>query len=1029
MTMPEVTFWCGNCGHRQDVPERLIGRKVRCPKCDTKQVLRAPDGTGSAGTTTIMRTRTATIVRPSHRTPAPAVPVAAAPAEDHSFEDLDLEPAPKPSKPLAGTLGPNTLGASAQLDEHLGRGNDGNSLGTIRPATSLYTRKVEVSAGYDLSREIGRGGMGVVWSATQCALARTVAVKTLIAGQDNHNAAARFRAEAMVMAQIEHPNVMPVHDLITSPKGELQLVMKKIDGQAWRDLLYPSDEAQAKQALTMGLNEHLEVLLKVCDAIAFAHARGILHLDLKPANVMVGQFGEVLVLDWGCAVALRDLGSEIPQAAGYKGMAGTPAYMSPEMANQSGDIGPWSDIYCLAAILYELATGLPPHKADSVGSSIAMAAANEIRQPPPNRNGKPIPKDLVDIALQALATDRTQRSPTVEDFAKLIRSQRHHAEALTVLEAAKRHLQAAAKGGEEADDHYRMALAAGEQAASLWPGFRSAQELLAQAMLKYAEFALGSGAHGVAQAKARSAEEAATKLGLEPLARAARELFNEARDEERQARSRNRMMRLLAIGGGSVATVGVVILIVLVARLGDQADRLERGRAAQQATSTSAERAQADLVKLRGQHVNLLIERARNLLARRDLDGATKACDLALEQNPGDAQAIWLKACLLAGRQAYLDAIATVQPLLAAGDLSAQATELSRLSNAAAAAPSPKAETELGNFFIAQDLFALADGRRMTPEAQQRLYHAAFERFWPGSSRWMQPSGADLAFIRQGSDGPANAALVTDLAPLRDLPLRELWLQDTRIGSIADLKAMPLVTLSLARTQVRDLTPLQGSNLEILDASDTNISDLTPLTGMPLRQLNLARTKVASLQALLGRPLKDLDLGGTQVKDLAPLQYMKLDRLILEGLAISDGGLRVLQQMPLTTLSLRSTGIVDLTSLRGLRLRVLDLSGNSTLQHLDALAGMPLEQLDLSGNTNLSDLSALAELPLKKLNLVGTRVTDLSPLAGMPLERLDLNPKTITIGLEALRAKRSLKEFGPEPIKPAAQFWREVAGP
>jgi len=1024
--MPEVTFWCGNCGHRQDVPDRLIGRKVRCPKCDTKQVLRAPDGTGSAGTTTIMRTRTATIVRPSHRTPAPAVP---AETDDQSFEDLELEPILKPSRPLAGTLGPNTLGASAPLDGHLSHTSDGNSLGTIRPATSLYTRKVAVSAGYDLSREIGRGGMGVVWSATQCALARTVAVKTLITGQETHNAAARFRAEAMVMAQIEHPNVMPVHDLITSPKGELQLVMKKIDGQAWRDLLYPSDEQQAKQALTMGLNEHLEVLLKVCDAIAFAHARSILHLDLKPANVMVGQFGEVLVLDWGCAVALRDLGAEIPQAAGYKGMAGTPAYMSPEMANQSGDIGPWSDIYCLAAILYELATGLPPHKADSVQASLSMAAANELRQPPPSRNGKPIPKDLVDIALQGLATDRTQRPPTVEEFAKLIRSQRHHAEALTVLESAKRHLHAAAKGGEEADDHYRMALAAGEQAANLWPGFRAAQELLAQVLYKYAEFALGSGAHGVAQAKARSAEEAATKLGLEPLARAARELFNEARQEESAARSRNRMMRLLAIGGGSAAIVGVVVLIVLMTRLGDQADKIERGRAAQQANSTSAERLQADLAKARTQLTSMQIERARNLIASRDLDGAAKACDVALEQNPGDPQATWLKACLQAGRQAYTDAIATLQPLTATGNLTTQATELTRLSNAAATAPSPKAETELGDFFVAQDLFALADGRRMTPEAQQRLYLAAFERFWAGSSRWMQTTGTGLTFVRQGPDGPANATLVTDLSPLRDLPLRELWLQDTRIGSIAALKEMPLTTLSLARTQVRDLSPLQGSNLEILDLSDTHISDLTPLTGMPLRQLSVARTKVSSLQPLLGRPLKDLDLSSTQVKDLAPLQYMKLDRLILEGLAIPDGGLRVLQQMPLTALSLRSTGMVDLTNLRGLRLRTLDLSGNSALQHLDALVGMPLEELDLSGNSNLSDLSALAQLPLKRLNLVGTRVTDLSPLAAMPLERLDLNPKTITIGLDALRAKRTLKAFGPEPVKPAAQFWREVAGP
>jgi eukaryotic-like serine/threonine-protein kinase len=220
---------------------------------------------------------------------------------------------------------------------------------------------------YQLLARVARGGMGVVYAALDETLDRRVALKVLDAPVANGDFARRLNREARVLARLEHPGIVPVHDVGTLSDGRFFYTMKFVEGQRLDKHI---------EAVT-SLPDRLRLFLRICDAVGFAHARGVLHRDLKPANVMVGAFGEVLVMDWGLAKILREdsaragdddpeativqpsrpsevptQGTEATQITGQGTVLGTPGYMSPEQA--SGDIAnvdERSDIFSLGAVL------------------------------------------------------------------------------------------------------------------------------------------------------------------------------------------------------------------------------------------------------------------------------------------------------------------------------------------------------------------------------------------------------------------------------------------------------------------------------------------------------------------------------------------------------------------------------------------------------------------------------------------------------------------------------------------------------
>lgn len=219
---------------------------------------------------------------------------------------------------------------------------------------------------------IGQGGMGIVALGTQHSLGRDVALKTLSDGERDPRALAHLVREAVVTGSLEHPNIVPVHDLVLGPAGAPVMVMKRIVGKTWTAHLRSSDERTGAGAQLLA---HLETLMSICRAIHFAHSRGVVHCDLKPDNVMVGGFGEVYVLDWGIAV---DVSSPHALGSRREEIVGTPAYLAPEMLTGEA-LSPRTDVYQLGGLLYELLTGRAPH---DVAGTTRDVVESVLRSPP-----------------------------------------------------------------------------------------------------------------------------------------------------------------------------------------------------------------------------------------------------------------------------------------------------------------------------------------------------------------------------------------------------------------------------------------------------------------------------------------------------------------------------------------------------------------------------------------------------------------------------------------------------------------------
>ena len=263
---------------------------------------------------------------------------------------------------------------------------------------------------YRLLEELGRGGMGTVFLAEDRVLGRRVALKVVGTAASDPGAAARMLREARVIARLEHPGIVPVHDAGTLPDGRMFYAMKRVDGRRLDEI-----------AAGAPLPERLRIFQKVCEAVAFAHAHGVLHRDLKPENVMVGRFGEVLVMDWGVAKVLEDASEApalAPRAAPPESTAegtvvGTPAYMAPEQAAGRGEaVGPAADIYALGGLLYTLLTGRPPFD----GETARRRARGDVSLDPAPAGGS-VPKALEAIAARAMAIEPGARYASAEELA------------------------------------------------------------------------------------------------------------------------------------------------------------------------------------------------------------------------------------------------------------------------------------------------------------------------------------------------------------------------------------------------------------------------------------------------------------------------------------------------------------------------------------------------------------------------------------------------------------------------------------
>lgn len=328
--------------------------------------------------------------------------------------------------------------------------------------------KSNATTDYELQDKIGEGGMGTVHGAQQNSLGRIVAVKLL---NDKTPASAKnFTREAAVIGNLEHPNIVPVYDLGLDEQGHPFYAMKRVLGSSW------SDELEKRS-----LPENIEVLMRVCDAVAYAHSKNIIHRDIKPENVMLGEFGEVMLMDWGLAAGMID-GLLAPRVRYEDAIAGTPAYMAPEMARgEENNIGFHSDIYLLGAILFEIVTGEQPHTGKNIRDCLANAACNKIVV-------AWVESELLSTAKKAMHENPRARFKSVIEFQNAIQQ---HTRSIIAATHARQARVRARKTGSYLD--YFQATGGFLEALNLWNDNTVAQRELQELAAEFADLAQKNG--------------------------------------------------------------------------------------------------------------------------------------------------------------------------------------------------------------------------------------------------------------------------------------------------------------------------------------------------------------------------------------------------------------------------------------------------------------------------------------------------------------------------------------------------------
>ncbi|MFA6546057.1 MAG: protein kinase [Limisphaerales bacterium] len=691
------------------------------------------------------------------------------------------------------------------------------------------------AAAYELGRILARGGMGAIISARDNSIQRTVALKVILSGaeaSDEH--IHRLITEARITGQLEHPNIVPLHELGVTDDGVVYYTMRLVEGVTLSEVLEMIRHKDRRALAKYPLRVLLTVFQKTCDAVAFAHSRGVIHRDLKPDNIMLGEFGEVFVMDWGLAKRVRQNTRESDTAQrnpvsmadlaqdSFKTLSGqvkgTPRYMAPEQAEgRVEDIDERTDIYALGAILYTILTLHPPVGGESVNEVLTNVVSGAIT-PPTNYNPsitrisrvkqplpppKPIlspldhcpdrriPAALSAVVMKSLTRDKSKRYQTVAELQQDISA-------------------------------YQGGFATAAEGAS---AFRL---LLLLVRRHRTEFVL---------------------IGLSLV-----------------------MMMALAVTFTRKVTTALTELKETAPSFYAEAKALvDEVKFAKALTKVNyAIHLQPDDARFHALRGNILQSMFQFAEAR-------EAYERALELEPALRPAADnLKLCekiLLdnAGRATLRpESLADLRVLMSRQQRSAEALAVATRESRGAQATFESWRA------LTHKLGLVGAVRREAGGILLSVQQPEFNDLTP-----FRAAPLVKLFIRDTQ--------VDDLGPLKNMPLTVLDAGSTRVADISALKGMPLHSLDISRTRVTSLEPLRGMQLGMLNLAHTRVSDLGPLKGMPVHHLQLEGcTNLTDFSALAEcRQLEGITLP-VGAKNLEPLKQLpKLRRI---GYSLPEGG-------------------------------------------------------------------------------------------------------------------------------------------
>ncbi len=311
------------------------------------------------------------------------------------------------------------------------------AIGGNQKTIQLHASRSSGPSGFEItvSEPIGAGGMAEVDAATQESLDREIALKRPRSDRNTDEVAASLISEARMLASLDHPNIPPVHQLGFTDDGQPVIVMKRVRGNSWRTLIQAPAHSFWDGQPPFQLKVHLGILQQVCNAVEYAHEKAIIHRDLKTDNVMVGDFGEVYLLDWGVAIALDENGERSVDQ-----FSGTLCFAAPEMLNSKTPLTRRTDVYLLGCILHEILTLELRHKGGKLREVIDNALASK-----PYSYNEDVHPALAAIANKATDRDPDQRYQSVSEFRKAIEEHLAHYQALDLLDSTREKLAALEK--------------------------------------------------------------------------------------------------------------------------------------------------------------------------------------------------------------------------------------------------------------------------------------------------------------------------------------------------------------------------------------------------------------------------------------------------------------------------------------------------------------------------------------------------------------------------------------------------------
>jgi serine/threonine protein kinase len=295
--------------------------------------------------------------------------------------------------------------------------------------TNSFTRYSDLA-------DFSKGGSAILRTCLDNNLGRTVVMKTLHSHlAKSEYARSRFLREARVTAQLMHPNTVPVYEIGQDLEGRLYFTMKKLEGETLRDILEKQIVGDEEACRVYNLDRQLDILIQVCNALSYSHAQGVVHRDVKPENIQIGFYGEVILLDWGVAKVwahgdddLERSLMEHEELTDVGQRPGTPLYMSPEQVRGGGaDIDARTDVYAIGAVLYEILTLKEPLRGERINETFEMILKEQPIPPEKRAPKRKIPRLLAAIAMRAMEKSPDDRFQTMQELIDALRDFRSRA--------------------------------------------------------------------------------------------------------------------------------------------------------------------------------------------------------------------------------------------------------------------------------------------------------------------------------------------------------------------------------------------------------------------------------------------------------------------------------------------------------------------------------------------------------------------------------------------------------------------------